>query len=63
MPNCEMALTLTVKEAAKLSKIGINEIYWQVKNNPKFPCFHIGKKTLIPRKPFEEWVLGLAMCK
>ena len=59
----ESSLTLTVKEAAKISKIGIKEIYWQIKNNPKFPCFHIGKKTLIPRELFEKWVLSLARCK
>lgn len=59
----ESPLTLTVKEAAKISKIGIKEIYWQIKNNSKFPCFHIGKKTLIPRESFEKWVLSLARCK
>lgn len=59
----DAALTLTVKEAAKISKIGVKELYWQVKNNPEFPCFHIGRKTLIPREPFEKWVIGLARCK
>jgi hypothetical protein len=59
----ESPLTLTVKEAAKISKIGIKEIYWQVKNNPKFPCFHIGSKTLIPKELFEKWILDLTKCK
>ncbi|CUH95911.1 hypothetical protein P22_1997 [Propionispora sp. 2/2-37] len=58
----DQPITLTVKQAAELSQIGIKEIYWHIKNNPKFPYFHIGKKTLIPRGLFEEWVIGLARC-
>jgi len=55
-------LTITVKEASKLSRIGINEIYHQIKNNPKFPYFKVGNKILIPRELFEKWVVGLAKC-
>jgi hypothetical protein len=55
-------ITLTVKQAAEISQIGVKEIYWQIKNNPKFPYFNIGKKVLIPRAPFEEWVLSLVKC-
>ncbi len=55
-------ITLTVKQAAEISQIGVKEIYWQIKNNPQFPCFYIGKKTLIPRTLFEDWVLSLARC-
>lgn len=59
----ENSLTITVREAAKLSKIGINEIYWQTKNNPKFPCFRIGHKVLIHKELFEKWVKNLTRCE
>lgn len=49
--------TLTINEAAKHSGIGQQELRWQAKNNPKFPCFVVGKrKILIERNLFEAWI-------
>jgi len=52
-------LTLTPKEAAIRSGIGINTIYEICRDNPAFPAFRVGKKTLIPVEAFDKWVADL----
>lgn len=52
-------LTVTVPEAAKLTNIGINELYWHCNNDPSFPCFKVGKtkrKILIPVEGLKNWL-------
>ena len=47
---------LTVEEAAEYSNIGINKLHEKT-NNPKCTyVFHVGKKKLIKRKKFEEYI-------
>jgi predicted DNA-binding transcriptional regulator AlpA len=53
-------LTINAREAAERSGIGINEIYDQCKNNPAFPAFKIGRKTLIYTDGFDKWVAEIA---
>lgn len=49
-------LNLTTKEAAEYSNIGINRIDTML-NNPFCPfVLHVGKKRLVKRKEFEEYL-------
>ncbi|MDF2820210.1 MAG: hypothetical protein K0R15_651 [Clostridiales bacterium] len=45
----------TVKELKELLGIGINQCYTLI-NTDQFPIKHIGKKIVIPVKPFKEWL-------
>ena len=51
-----LKVTLTIKEAAEYSNIGINKIR-EISNNPRcnFVIF-VGKKRLIKRKEFEKFI-------
>ena len=50
-------LTLTVNEAAEYSNIGTDKLRNLV-NEPMCPfVLHVGKKCLIKRKPFDEYIL------
>lgn len=52
-------LNLTTKEAAEYSNIGINRIDELLKNPMCDFVLHIGRKKLVKRKEFEEY---LAKC-
>jgi len=48
-------LVYTVKEVAEILNIGMNKAY-ELIHQKEFPCKNLGRKILIPRKPFEDWV-------
>ncbi len=49
-------LTLTIREAAEYSNIGINKIDWMLRQpNCPFVLF-IGTKKLVKRREFEEYI-------
>ena len=49
-------INLTIEEAAAYSNIGINRIN-ELAKNPKCPfVLYVGKKKLIKRKQFEEYL-------
>ena len=49
-------VALTIEEAAALSNIGINKID-ELAKNPRCPfVLYIGRKKLIKRKEFEEYI-------
>ena len=45
----------TIKDVQEILGIGRDSVYKLVKL-PTFPVFRIGKKHLIPKKEFEQWV-------
>lgn len=51
-------LVYTVKEVAQVLNIGMNKAY-ELIHQDKFPYKNLGKKILIPKKPFEDWVNNL----
>lgn len=51
----EEKVIYTVHEIKDLLGIGINQAYELVKSE-QFPVKHIGKKIVIPTKPFMEWL-------
>ena len=52
----EQKLTLTIREAAEYSNIGINRIYRMLREpNCPFVLF-VGTKKLVKRKEFEEYI-------
>ena len=49
-------VTLTIKEAAEYSNIGINRIE-SLLRAPRCPCvLYVGKKKLVKRKEFEKFI-------
>lgn len=48
-------IVYTVQEIKELLNIGINQAYDLV-NSKQFPVKHIGKKIVVPVKPFMEWL-------
>ena len=49
-------VALTIPEAAEYSNIGQNKLY-EITSNPRCEfALHVGKKTLIKRRPFEEYI-------
>lgn len=48
-------LTLTVTEAAKLTGIGLNKMY-ELVNSKGFPAIRTGRKILIVRRKYTEWL-------
>ena len=48
-------LVYTVKEAAKVLNIGLNNAYILV-NSKDFPKIQVGRKILIPVKSLEKWL-------
>ena len=64
MENCigtvpiHLKMTLTTKEAAEYSNIGINKIDEMLKQ-PNCPfVLYVGTKKLVKRKAFEEFIEG-----
>lgn len=53
--NQEEKIIYTVHEIKDLLGIGINQCYELMKSE-QFPVKHIGKKIVIPAKPFMEWL-------
>lgn len=54
-------LTLTIREVAEYSNIGINKIDWMLRQpNCPFVLF-IGTRKLVKRREFEEYISG-ALC-
>jgi len=48
-------LTLSVDEAAALSGIGRDKLY-ELTKRPDFPALRLGRRILISRNAFEEWI-------
>lgn len=48
--------TLTIREAAKYSNIGINRIESMLKENGCPFCLRVGRKRLVKRQAFEEFL-------
>ena len=54
--NVSIPLTMTVKEAAEYSNIGINRIDRMLRN-PNCPfVLYVGTKKLVKRKEFEQFI-------
>ena len=51
----EEKIIYTVQELKQILGIGINQCY-ELVNSGVFPVKHIGKKMVIPVKPFMEWL-------
>lgn len=51
----EEKIIYTVPELKELLGIGINQTY-ELARSGQFPVRHIGKKIVIPVKPFMEWL-------
>jgi hypothetical protein len=51
----EEKVVFTVKDIKNLLNIGIDQAYDLV-NSGQFPVKHIGKKKVIPIKPFMDWL-------
>lgn len=45
----------STKEIAELLSIGMNKVYELLQQN-KLPYIKVGKKYIIPRKAFENWL-------
>lgn len=55
----KLPLTLTVKEVASIMRIGRNQAYQLCKGSIyKFPAIQSGRKFIIPRDKFREWLDG-----
>lgn len=52
--------TITVREAAQMSGIGITRIYNYANNDEEFPSFKVGRKILIHKDAFNEWLANIA---
>ncbi len=48
---------LTVQEAARLARVGLNQMYAAV-NRDDFPSCHIGGSIRIPKIALERYLLG-----
>ena len=48
-------LVMTVQEAADMMGLGINKMY-ELVNTKGFPVVTVGRKKLIIRSKFEEWL-------
>lgn len=55
MNEIEKTLTYTVPEVAKLLKISLSKAYLLTKTED-FPSIKIGRRILIPREEFMEWM-------
>lgn len=48
---------LTVREAAAMAGLGVNQLYEAVKRG-EVPSLRLGRRILIPRKKFIAWLDG-----
>lgn len=59
--SSEEKLTYSLKECSYLSGIGLNTLQEEVsKDNSDFPFFKIGKKVMVDRKLFHEWLENIS---
>ncbi len=52
----ERSLALTVTEAARLLRLSRPTVYKLMKEDPTFPVFKIGTRSLISRRGLERWI-------
>lgn len=52
---CELPLTLSVADIAKVLGISKHNAYCLCRNKG-FPCIQVGKRLVIPRPAFEKWM-------
>lgn len=59
--NNDEIVIYNTKDIQRILKIGKNNVY-ELFKLPNFPVVRIGKKYLIPKKEFEEWISN-SICK
>ncbi|NFF88056.1 excisionase [Clostridium botulinum] len=59
--DSEDKLTYSLKECSYVSGIGLNTLQEEVaKDNSNFPFFKIGKKIMVDRKLFHQWLQNIS---
>lgn len=54
-------LTYSLKECSAISGIGLNTLQQEInKNNSDFPFFRIGKKIMVNKQLFNEWIENIS---
>lgn len=57
----EDKLTYSLKECSQLSGIGLNTLQEEIsKDNSNFPFFKIGKKVMVDKKLFHQWIENIS---
>ena len=57
----EVKLTYSLKECSNLSGIGLNTLQGEIsKQNGNFPFFKIGKKIMVDRGLFHQWLENIS---
>ncbi|ABR34428.1 MULTISPECIES: excisionase [Clostridium] len=60
--NAGDKLTYTLKECSYISGIGLNTLQEEIsKQNSDFPFFKIGKKVMVDKKLFHQWLENISM--
>lgn len=60
--NIEDKLTYTLKECSYISGIGLNTLQEEIsKRNSDFPFFKIGKKVMVDKKLFQQWLENISI--
>lgn len=58
----ECKLTYTIKECSNLSGIGLNTLQEEIsKQNSDFPFFKIGKKVMVDKGLFHQWLENISI--
>ena len=55
MQEHDLPLALTVKDVAKVLRIGMNKSYELVRS-PGFPCLRLGNRIVVPRDALIRWM-------
>lgn len=59
--NTEFKLTYSLKECSSISGIGLNTLQEEIaKDNSDFPFFKIGKKVMVDKKLFHQWLENIS---
>lgn len=59
--NLECKLTYSLKECSNLSGIGLNTLQEEIsKQNSDFPFFKIGKKVMVDKGLFHQWLENIS---
>lgn len=61
--DMDCKLTYSLKECSNLAGIGINTLQEEIsKENSDFPFFKIGKKVMVDKKLFHQWLENISKC-
>ena len=59
----DLPTNLTVKEAADVLRLSLNQMYYLIQSDSTIPVLRLGRKILVPKEELREWIKNRSIKK